>query len=396
MTEEAMKNVVDGIGLKIGVIGIGNGGCQVALAASNEGIPVFVMNTSIKDLDDAVIGANVKAHQIGDGRGSGKDRSNAMTLLTSKGKEGVAEIFSNPYFQSVVNSADIVFVTFSTGGGTGSGIGPKFAQMLHKAFSKKVVIPYGILPKTAESVVAQANMIACVNEMTECGTSYMLADLAYYEDRPQEESFAKIAKYMVECMKIVRGDYLRITASGMVDERDMLTVISQPGYMTVHMTTGITEPDLTNRTLQSYMIEQIKNSPTCRIQRDGLVQYSLVSCVVNSAVDDPMKVGDYSEINAFIGEPKATYTNYAVDDSVFEFSAQVISSGLTVPMDRFAAAKAKVKANKEKFEKKSALNLGADLAEVSLGENTETKSIIMGSSNSGKADLGFLDDMFGE
>ena len=123
MNEENINAIINesGTGLKIGVIGIGNAGSQVALAAAKRGIQVFIMNTSIKDLDDSVVGKSIKAHQIGDGRGSGKDRDNAMALLKSNGAGGIKEIFDNPYFRQTVMPADIVFVTFSTAGGTGSG-----------------------------------------------------------------------------------------------------------------------------------------------------------------------------------------------------------------------------------------------------------------------------------
>ena len=150
-----------GSALKIGVIGIGNAGSQVAMVAEKNHHNVLVMNTSVKDLADEVLGKEMKAIRIGDGRGSGKDRENSMDLLKSKGADGLREILDNPYFKSVVEPADIVFICFSTGGGTGSGIGPYMAKLIGKAYKSKLIIPYGILPKKSESVTAQANTIAC-------------------------------------------------------------------------------------------------------------------------------------------------------------------------------------------------------------------------------------------
>lgn len=396
MNENEIKSVVNesGTGLKIGVIGIGNAGSQVALAAAKRGINVFIMNTSLKDLDDSVVGKNIKAMQIGDGRGSGKDRDNAMALFKSNGAGGIKEIFENPYFRQTVMPADIIFVAFSTAGGTGSGIGPKMSEMIHKAYPQKVVIPYGILPKNAESVMAQANAIACVDDVTKIGTPYMLSDLSFYEAEPQESSFKKIAEYMVNTMCVLRGDYMQMSANGMADERDTLTVISEPGYMTVHMKDHINEASLANKTLQGYLIDEVKSSPACRIQRDGLLQYNLVIANVNSAVDDPLKAGDYSELNAFVGEPKATFANYAVDDSWYDFQVMVITSGLTVPMDRFASARAKIAANKEKYEKQSALNLHKEREETEIKGNKATNKAIMNSATSTEADLSFLDGEF--
>lgn len=392
MNDANANALVNGTGLKTAVVGIGNAGGQVALAAAKKGFNVFVMNTSVKDLDDSVIGKSIKAHRIGDGRGSGKNRENAMELLKNEGNASIKEIFANPYFKDTVEPADVVFVTFSTGGGTGSGIGPEIARLIHRAYSYKVVIPYGILPKNSESVVAQSNTIACADDMTKIGTPFMLADLSFYENAPQEESFKKIADYMVETMAVVRGDYLKLTQNGMADERDVLTVISEPGYMTIHMRGGITDSMLSDKTLQGYIVDEVKSSPACRIQRDKLVQYSLVVANVNSSVTDLTKVGDFSELNSFIGEPKATYTNYSVDDAISEFQIIAISSGLTIPMDRFATAKAKVSEHKEKFEKQSALNLSNDRSATEIRGNAQTHDIIMGGSGKQEADLSFLDE----
>lgn len=393
MNQDNINAIVDPkTGLRVSVVGIGNAGGQVALAAAGKGIPVFVMNTSVKDLDDQVLSGQIKCYQIGDGRGSGKDRDNAMALLKSNGKSGIADIFTNPYFKDIVEPSDVVFVTFSTAGGTGSGIGPEIARMIHKAYRNKVVIPYGILPKTVESVMAQSNAIACVDDMTKCDTPYMLADLSFYENEAQETSFKKIGEYMADTMCVIRGDYLKMSANGMADERDVLTVISEPGYMAIHMKDGITEPMLATKTLQGYLIDEMKNSPACRIQRDGLLQYNLLVSNVNSSVSDPMKVGDYRELNDFIGEPKATYANYAVDDSQSEFQVISITSGLTIPMDRFAQARAKIKQHKDKYEKQSALNLHNDRETLGVKGNDGTRSIIMGSQKSEAADLSFLDE----
>ena len=379
--------------LKIAVIGVGNGGSQSAISAVVRGIPAMVVNTSEKDMNDALIGQNIKGYVIGDGRGSGKDRDNAMTLLKSNGKAGLQNLLENPYLREIVEPADIVFVTFSTGGGTGSGIGPTIANLIHRAYAQKVVIPFGILPKNAESVMAQANTIACVDDITKLGTPYMLADLSFYENESQELAFDKIGRYMADTMCVIRGDYLRLSTAGMADERDMLTVISEPGYMVVERVDGITDSMLAGKTLQGYLVDSLKSSPACRIQKDGLLQYDMVIANVNSAVDDPVKAGDYSELNAFIGEPKASYSNFAVDDTISEFEVACIISGCSIPMDRFASAKAKVKANKEKYEKQSALNLATDREATSLKGNEKTRGAIMGSANSNKADLSFLDEI---
>lgn len=392
MNEMDVKTLTDNQGLKVAVIGIGNGGSQVALAAAKKGIPCMVMNTSTKDLDDSVIGSTINAFRIGDGWGSGKDRTNAIELFKSNGNEGIKAIFNNPHFKATVEPANVVFITYSCGGGTGSGIGPIFAQYCHKAYAGKVIIPFGILPKAAESLKAQANTIACVDETSKIGTPYMLADLSFYENESQEVSFKKIGEYMADVMGVIRGDYLQMSAAGMADERDLLTVISEPGYMAVHMKTGITEPMLGNKTLLGFILDEVRHSPACRIQRDGMIQYNLIIANVGSFIDDPLKQGNYDELNNFVGGPKATFNNYAVDDMRTEYDVICVSTGMSLPIDRFNAAKAKIVANKAKFDKMADRSLTEARDATDLARNESTKDIVMGNSKkNSEADLSFLD-----
>ena len=72
----------------------------------------------------------------------------------------------------------------------------------------------------------------------------------------------------------------------------------------------------------------------------------------------------------------------------------LVTSGLTVPMDRFAAAKAKIAANKAKYEKQSALNLHKEREETEIKGNKATNNVIMGSAASTEADLSFLSEEF--
>ena len=183
-----------------------------------------------------------------------------------------------------------------------------------------------------------------------------------------------------------------MSAAGMADERDLLTVISEPGYMAVHMKTGITEPMLGNKTLLGFILDEVRHSPACRIQRDGMIQYNLIIANVGSFIDDPLKQGNYDELNNFVGEPKATFNNYAVDDMRTEYDVICVSTGMSLPIDRFNAAKAKIVANKAKFDKMTDRSLTEARDATDLARNESTKDIVMGNSKkNSEADLSFLD-----
>lgn len=387
-----INNVMNPHALKIGVIGIGNAGSQVAMAAAREGHNALVMNTSVKDLDNGALGAEMSAILIGDGRGSGKARDNAMALLKMGGNEGIKKIFNDEHFKATVEAADVIFTTYSTGGGTGSGIGPFMSSMIRKAYGSKLVIDYGILPLHSESVLAQANAVACTNEMVQNGGVYMLSDLQFYEGMSIEASYDAICKYMARVMGVIRGDYLHISNAGMVDERDMLTTISAPGYMAINFVDHIKESDLAHKSMQAALIEQIRNSATCRPQHDSRVMYNALISNVPGSFTDPLKTGNFAELNAYIGEPKATFNDYYVDEDAFEGNLVSIMSGMSLPMDRFAQVRAKINANKERYESKSTLSLAKDADALGSLGKTGDSSIIMGSAKKAEADLSFLDE----
>ena len=393
MSAENASKVVDTVldehSIKVGVVGIGNAGGQVAMAAIRNGYDGIVLNTSLKDLDDKVLGDKVPALKIGDGRGSGKTRENAMALLKTNGNATIKEILTHPRFRGVVETADVVFVLFSTGGGTGSGIGPFMTETLRKAYKGKLIISYGILPTLNESALAQANMIACVNEMATGNGPYMLAGLKYYENLTMEKAYEKIAADMVKRMNVIRGDYFHMSSAGMADERDLLTVISESGYMCIQMIEGLVETNMT-QTLQGYLVNEFKNSMV-PCQHDGVVSMNLIVANVPIQFEDPLKTGDFNELNAYVGEPKGTFSNYAPDPMRASADVMCISSGMSIPMDRFAAPWAKIEANQNRNRSSLSLESDAKTASAFGSSNDATKSIVMGSKASSEADLSFLD-----
>ena len=142
---------------------------------------------------------------------------------------------------------------------------------------------------------------------------------------------------------------------------------------------------------EGFLIDALKRSPMCPPQHDGLVQYNCVIAHCPAHLTDALKNGDFSELNGYIGEPKATFSNYAVDETIAEAEVVVIHSGMTVPMDRFAEPKAKVAANKAKYEKSSALSLASTRQATELHKDASASAIVMGSGKSSGADLSFLD-----
>ena len=124
----------------VGFLGIGQAGSNIALGFERLGYNVAYLNTSREDLDSLKY-AKHKIHIKG-GEGASKNRKAVLQLAA----ESIDNILSD--VTSVLTQEYIVLI-FSTGGGTGSGLGPAIASYM-SSINRKVVIA-AVLPDGKES-----------------------------------------------------------------------------------------------------------------------------------------------------------------------------------------------------------------------------------------------------
>ena len=317
--------------LKITLVGIGNAGCQAVDLAKKHNHTVFAINSSAKDLDEHLVDKSIGSFIIGNHRGAGKDRRVAKQFMTAE----LARLLDYEDFVTAVEPADVVVVTGSCAGGTGSGAGPLLANRIQAKWPNKIVLFFGILPKNNESAQAQYNSLECMNEVTsaQLNMGYMLADLHAYEDLPNEEAFRKCAAYIVDCLNVIRGDCMTRSPYGMIDENDMLNMLATPGYIAIYHRTGITQKDLDSKTTQSIMISTIMNGEAAPMQRDKVVRNMGVVVNTTDQQDDPCKAGNFEELENYVGHPLATFMNYATDAKRTAEIA-LIFTGMSKPYDR--------------------------------------------------------------
>ena len=74
-------------------------------------------------------------------------------------------------------------------------------------------------------------------------------------------------------------------------------------------------------------------------------------------VNDPIKAGNYSELEGYVGKPLATFENYSVSDSP-SGSVIVILSGMSLPYNTLMTSIKKV----EEYEKGSKVEKKVDLS----------------------------------
>jgi hypothetical protein len=326
--EMSSKQIEESAKIKVGIIGVGNAGGQVAVQAAQNGHNVLLINSSSKDLSSNLIPDNIPSMTIGDRRGCGKNRDIGKGFI----KAYYANLFAEELFLDLVKPCDIIVVIASTAGGTGSGVSPFLVNRIEATYPGKTVIFYGILPKLSESVKAHANTNECMSEVLAINVPYMLADLSAFEGEVNDVAYKKIADHIVQTLNVIRGDYTYESKYGMIDERDLSVILSEPGYIAVYNMT-VDQHILDNAGMQSLLISYIKDNPIVKIQRNQIIKEMGIMISMPEELIEKTKTGDYSELTNFIGVPLDIFENYSITSEP-KGKISLIMSGLTVPVDR--------------------------------------------------------------
>ena len=309
-SERANEMLADRVRLKISIIGIGNAGNQLLNEAiKRENIRVFAVNSSQKDLGNAVTNAEIPSFIIGhDAKGAGKSRESAAAFFQQNGAELATAV---PAFSSMCDSSDVIIVAGSTAGGTGSGVAPQMVRLLKMMYNNKIIIYAGILPRITDAPKAQQNSIECLNEIQECKVPYLLADLDFYKGIPNNIAYQKIQQYLMDCIDIMGGRYLNHSQYGMIDENDMRVILSEPGYLSMYNLMDITQSQLEKEPMQTQMVKLIKSSPAAERTRNGIINQMGVVLNTPEEMSDITMSSDYTELTNYIGTPISIFENFA-------------------------------------------------------------------------------------
>ena len=342
LNQDAVNAIIkDRIPLKISIIGVGNAGNQLLNeAVKRDNVRVFAINSSGKDLDNAVTDKSIPSFIIGrEAKGAGKDRANGVELFMQNGEDLATQV---PTFQDVCDRGDIIIVAGSTAGGTGSGVAPKLIQLLQSMYRNKIIMYIGILPRMTDAPLAQRNAVECIQEIQDLKVPYMLADLEYYQGVPNHEAYQDIQKYIMNMVDIMGGKGLNHSMYGMIDENDMRVILSEPGYLSMYDLQGVTQTQLDKSSLQSMMVNLIKHSPAAERMRNGVIRQMGVILNVPGELSDASMSSDYTELTNYIGTPISIFENFA---NVPTATAQmiIILSGQSTPIGRLQAMGEKAK-----------------------------------------------------
>lgn len=213
-----------------GFVAVGQGGSSVVDLAAQKGYPSLAINFSQKDLDGCKhIDQEDKLSLIGS-EGVGRDRNLAIQLMNSNWERVLSFVegkFSQP-------SIEVIFVVFSTGGGSGSGIAPMIIDLL-KAQMEKTVVAVPILPNLSEAVVNQLNTLDVFNELSSIDTCVLPIDNEKLNNNltNKQQQYELINTAFVHQIDTLLNYTEQESSISNLDKRDLLTIFDTNGLATI-------------------------------------------------------------------------------------------------------------------------------------------------------------------
>lgn len=299
-----MKNLV-------GFIGIGQCGGNITSLFQKDNFNTYYINTSLEDL------ATLKTYDyyhISKAMGSNHDRQKALEYIKDHYQKIIDIIIDH------FKDQEIVYLVFSTGGGTGSGISPLLLDMLTAHCSDKVFGAVCVLPDLNESVNIQVNSYNCMTQLShikKLGSVFVLDNMKNNKESVNREFY--------NAFRSVINLYKHVSTRGNIDISEIKEVLSVRGVAVIAQTksNGYTG-----------LIKTLEDS-CFAYQKDKKIVYAAISIKDDINIDG---IFDY------IGRPYDVFTNYNDNQSVACFS------GMSFPRDRIQTIKTIVDNQREEVQ----------------------------------------------
>lgn len=246
-------------GLKIGIIGIGQAGGNIANEFSRLGYSTVAINTSATDLDmlDAIHKNNKLLINVGL-QGAGKNPEVGRQALEEK----IEDVFN--FIQQVFDDTHKIFVCGGLGGGTGSGMTPLMCQILsEQGYDVGAIVT---LPSNIEAPRVHVVALSAFEELSAVDN---LSAIFVVDNQKSSEKLPQVgikAKYKVINANIARlidtiNTYATKPSDIAFDAKDLETALSSRGCAIINQITIENIDDLKNEiTLSAILKNALLNS----------------------------------------------------------------------------------------------------------------------------------------
>ena len=313
---------------EIAFLAVGQAGGNVGKLFEAEHYKVMYINTSLEDLK--TIPEPKYYHHIANGEGAAKNRDWAQKLLAPDFENIKAEI-------AKTITEDYVFVTFSAGGGTGSGCAPYLLAGLSAVLPKRKIGAITILPSEEETLQAQINAYECFSDLALVDG---LGAMFVIDNNARDDKLAINQKFVDLFNKILRIPD-NVNERGNIDLKEMKEVLSSSGCIFVTSLPGV-------QSSTPKLLESFKDSIFAQPEQDEIIKYMALSMA--SEIDT-------AALCKATGKPLDIFRGYNDEATI------CILSGLSFPYSRLSRIKAKILQEQEAMKKlwivkKQALSFG--------------------------------------
>jgi cell division GTPase FtsZ len=226
--------------LKFGILGIGQGGSNLAEYAYTQGFKAVIANTAQVDLDQIkYIPGPCKIH-LG-GMGAGRSREVGMQAMIEHAEQVLEKC------QEEFKECDAVFVAGTGGGGTGSGglpVGLEILLSFHKYVGAIIV-----LPDDLESPKAKMNTLECFSQISEfenLGSVFILDNERAREIHPtvsRKLIYSLTNKELINMLIELNQLTDQPSYVSNFDACDFLSIIQERGFSLISKAEFYTDPD---------------------------------------------------------------------------------------------------------------------------------------------------------
>lgn len=222
--------------LKLGIVGIGQGGGKVASEFHQFNYKVIAINTALQDLALLNLPDNQKFHiDWGLGSGAGKDLNYGETIFSENIDK--VKLFLEQHLGPNLNSVDQLVLCVSLGGGTGTSSIVPFLNLCQEM--GVIVNVICTLPQSHETCVTKSNSLHGLDSLTTLSQTGVINSLILIDNSRIEELYEGIT--FANLFKVANFDVVNIfnhlnTLSSLpssyssIDPTDYLKIVSSGNF----------------------------------------------------------------------------------------------------------------------------------------------------------------------
>ena len=324
----------------IGILGVGQAGGNIAEVASALGFQSALINTNQRD---GIVNTSVEKKYFVPGfNGAGQDRALGIQAV----RENYLEMIE--FVKRSFKKIKILFVAFSTDGGTGSGMSPLFIDLLLDQMPGLKVGAIAIVPERNVLAGNRINTAECLEELSkiEAISSVFLVDndqLRRMNPQSSKQDIYLSANHQVmEAIDHVLKVTQKSSFYGNFDETDLLNILSTRG-VTIISSAPITDAKTTSDVSTKVQISWA-NSIFCPVESQGVIRAGLIY----EGPENMAKLINVPAIFERIGEPLQLFEGTYVSEA--DPTITTILAGVPFPSRRLLALEELLEKNRNRLQ----------------------------------------------